>query len=81
MTGFSKAKVCELVNGISRYNRDVVNSISDALNISPYELLMNPEDAHAIKTLRALALTIVSTTPQESSDSDALPSDVRKFRK
>lgn len=58
-TGFPKAKMSELATGKSRYNRDVVNTLSRALRIKPYELLMHPEDARAIQRLRDSALTIV----------------------
>ena len=45
LTDYPKAKVSELVNGKQRYNRDILNDISKALNIYPFELLMHPEDA------------------------------------
>src|SRR3546814_15502186 len=48
-TGFPKAKVSELVNGVSRYNRDVVNPLSGALHIHPSELLMHPDDSYSQK--------------------------------
>lgn len=62
-TGFPKAKVSELVNGKSRYNRDVVNTLSRALHIDPYELLMHPADANRIKRLRETALEIAAENP------------------
>src|SRR3990167_8290427 len=52
LTGFPKAKMSELVNGVSRYNRDVVNTISRSLHVAPYELLMHPDEANGIKRLR-----------------------------
>lgn len=59
-TGFPKAKMSELVNGKSRYNRDVVNALSRALHIQPYELLMHPDEANAIRRLRDSAITIAA---------------------
>lgn len=66
-TGFPKAKVSELVNGISRYNRDVVNAVAKALHIYPYELLMHPDDANALKRLRETAMTIAAETPLDKT--------------
>lgn len=63
-TGFPKAKVSELVNGVSRYNRDVVNTIAGALHIHPYELLMHPDDANALKRLRDTAVVIAAESPR-----------------
>jgi hypothetical protein len=34
--------VSDLVTGKQRYNRDVLNDVASALNITPYELLMHP---------------------------------------
>lgn len=59
-TGFPKAKMSELVNGVSRYNRDVVNVLAKALHIRPHELLMHPDDANAIKRLRESAIKIAA---------------------
>lgn len=62
-TGFPKAKISELVNGVSRYNRDVVNVIAQAMHIYPYELLMHPEDASALRRLRGTAIRIATENP------------------
>ncbi len=61
-TGFPKAKMSELVNGVSRYNRDVVNVLAKALNLRPYELLMHPDQAHALRRQREDAMRIVEDT-------------------
>lgn len=77
-TDFPKAKMSELVNGKSRYNRDVVNTLSRALHIRPYELLMHPEDANSIRRLRDSALTIAAENlPNREDDQEP----VRKIRK
>ena len=59
-TGFPKAKMSELVNGVSRYNRDVVNTLAQAMHIRPYELLMHPDDANAIRRMRETAVTLAA---------------------
>jgi transcriptional regulator with XRE-family HTH domain len=73
-TGFPKAKMSELVNGVSRYNRDVVNTLAKALHIRPHELLMHPDDAFAIRRMRESAIRIAadngpaSPPPEASSE-------------
>lgn len=80
-TGYPKAKMSELATGVSRYNRDVVNTLSRALNIRPYELLMHPDDANAIRRLRETALKIAADNPPDSPDDGEKIEVVRKNRK
>lgn len=53
LTGWSKATMHQLYTGKQDYSPAVVNAAADALNAEPYELLMPPERAFAIR--RALA--------------------------
>lgn len=55
LTDYPKAKVSDLANSKQRYNRDILNDISAALNIQPHELLMHPSDAMALRRMRRLA--------------------------
>ena len=59
-TGWGKSKISELFSGKRFYLRQHVNELSRALKIQPFELLMHPDDAMAIRRLRDAALTIVS---------------------
>lgn len=59
LTDYPKAKVSDLVTGKQRYNRDILNDISSALNIKPHELLMHPSDAMALRRMRQLAEEMV----------------------
>jgi transcriptional regulator with XRE-family HTH domain len=59
LTDYPKAKVSDLVTGKQRYNRDILNDVSQALHVTPAELLMHPEDAMALRQLRASARAIV----------------------
>ena len=77
-TGFPKAKMSELVNGVSRYNRDVVNTLARALHIRPYELLMHPRYANAIRQFRETAATIVSVELPEAEQVEATSSEKPK---
>lgn len=68
---WNKAKVSLTASGKQPYNREDVNEASAYLNIAPYELLMHPEDAMALRRLRQDAARIA--TPQPESDSGAPP--------
>lgn len=50
---WNKAKVSLMVNGKQAYTRDEVNELAEWLHLRPHELLMHPDDAHAIRRLRA----------------------------
>lgn len=49
---WNKAKVSLTASGKQPYDRDDVNEASAYLNIAPYELLMHPDDAMALRRLR-----------------------------
>lgn len=59
-TDWDKRQASFLVNGKQRYNRDTVNAAADALKIAPFELLMHPEDAFALRRLREHAVQIAA---------------------
>ena len=59
-TDWPKSKVSKLVNGTVAYNRDIINEAADALNLRPFELLLHPDDAMAIRKLRESAVTIAA---------------------
>jgi plasmid maintenance system antidote protein VapI len=63
-TGWPKAKMSELVNGVSRYNRDVINALAKAMNLYPYELLMHPQDAFAIRKIRETVVAVAAEKPK-----------------
>lgn len=50
---WNKAKVSLTASGKQPYTRDDVNEMADYLSLRPYELLMHPEDAMRLRTLRA----------------------------
>jgi plasmid maintenance system antidote protein VapI len=59
---WNKARVSLMVRGEQQYTRDAVNELADYLHIRPYELLMHPDDAMALRKLRREALTVVETS-------------------
>lgn len=69
--GFSKATMSELVNGKQRYNRDIVNEIADVLHVRPYELLLHPEEAMAIRRFRESAVRLAADSPPEDAPPEA----------
>lgn len=58
-TDWSKATASQLYTGKQDYSPKVVNEAAKALHVAPYELLMRPEDAMAIRRIRQEALRIV----------------------
>jgi transcriptional regulator with XRE-family HTH domain len=58
-TGWSKATASQLYNNKQDYSPKVVNEAAQALNIAPFELLMRPETAMALRRLRQDALRVV----------------------
>lgn len=57
---WNKAKVSLTASGKQPYSRDDINEIADYLHLKPYELLMHPDDAMAIRQMRASAETIAT---------------------
>jgi len=57
--GWAKATASALFNGEQRYTQDYVEEVAAWLNIRPYELLMSPELAMAIRAIRSEGLKLV----------------------
>ncbi len=69
-TGWSKATMSQLFNGTQDYSPKVVNEAAQALSCEPYELLMPPEKAMAIRRLLASAQQIVTIAHDAESKPD-----------
>ncbi|MGR4893374.1 hypothetical protein ACIPPQ_20305 [Sphingopyxis sp. LARHCG72] len=63
---WNKARVSLMLRGEQPYTRDAVNELADYLNLRPYELLMHPDDAMALRRLREDALRIAAEGPRTS---------------
>lgn len=61
--GWLKGRASKFYHGQHSYRREIVNELAAWLGIAPYELLMPPADALAIRRLRETAAEIVATTP------------------
>lgn len=51
ITGWSKQKVSAICNGRNRYNKETVETAAAVLGCHPYELLLHPTRAIAIRRL------------------------------
>lgn len=73
-TDWPKSKVSKLVNGTVAYNRDIINEAAAALHVRPYELLLHPDDAMALRKYRESAITLASdrSSLAEGADEDPL---------
>jgi predicted XRE-type DNA-binding protein len=76
ITGWGKRKTSELVTGKQRYSRDTINEAASALSIRPFELLLHPADAMAIRRLRETAIAIAA---DNQLDYTPPPSDLMKM--
>ena len=63
--GWPKATASDLWNGNQRYTQDYVDEVSTWFRIRPYELLMHPADAMALRHLRETAARIAVINPTE----------------
>lgn len=71
---WNKAKVSLTASGKQPYDREDVNEASAYLNIAPYELLMHPDDAMALRRMRQDAARIASVQSFDySQGGDNLP--------
>lgn len=61
-TGWSKTQASLLFNDRQDYTPEIIRDAAEALHIQPYELLMHPEDAMALRALRNDALRVVETS-------------------
>lgn len=57
---WSKAKVNDIYHGRTEYYRGIVNPIAWALKVEPWELLLHPADANALKAMQESALRLVA---------------------
>lgn len=72
LTDWDKRKTSFLVSGKQPYKREDVNDAAFALNVQPFELLMPPEQAMALRRLRDSAITIAA---ESRSSYQAEPDD------
>lgn len=71
-TGWSKATMSQLYNGSQDYSPAIIDAAAAALNVEPFELLMPPDRAMAIRGLRESAAVIVKSTAPSFAPSQAI---------
>lgn len=64
--GYAKNTAFKLWHGIQEYRRDNVDDIAALVNIQPYELLMPPEEAMAIRRMRSMIAEVAKVEPQQA---------------
>lgn len=60
---YQPAQAHRLWHSLQPYRRDHVEEISALLNIQPYELLMPPEEAMALRRLKSAIAEVAKTEP------------------
>ena len=68
-TGWSKASASQLYNNKQDYSPKIVNEAAEALNVAPFELLMKPWEAMALRKQRAAAIELVHSAESPPSNS------------
>ncbi|MEL6707638.1 MAG: hypothetical protein AAFP79_05100 [Pseudomonadota bacterium] len=66
--GWSNRKVSFLCSGRQPYKRFDINQAASALGIEPYELLLPPAEAMALRQLRQSAVQIAAATRAENDE-------------
>lgn len=69
---WNPSKASLMWKGQQRYHRDDVNDVAAYIGIEPYELLMHPADANAIRRMRTAArqitaVRLVAEAPEQST--------------
>lgn len=64
--GWSKAKASDVWNG-QQYNQSIIDELFIHMKARPYELLMHPEEAMALRRIRDLSPRLVSSQPVPNS--------------
>lgn len=67
---WNKSKASLMFNDKQRYHRDDINSVAAYLKIEPFELLLPPERAMALRQYRASAEKIVTLAHEAGADED-----------
>lgn len=55
---WNKARISLMLHGKQPYDRDSVNELTAYLHLKPYEILMHPQDAMALRQLQKTAIEI-----------------------
>lgn len=67
---WARAKASDIYNGDQQYTQALIDQLAPWLHARPWELLMHPAEAMAIRRLRESAAVIVSAEPKPGSADD-----------
>lgn len=75
LTGWSKATMNQLYNGKQNFNAEILETAAIALHVEPFELLMPPERALALRSFRESAALVAKsvTSPEKPVDMRGTP--------
>lgn len=79
--GWSKASASALWRGNQRYTQDLVDDVARWFGIEPFEVLMRPQDALALRNIRGAARLIAaeeSGRPFEGAPANQPPASFRQ---
>jgi hypothetical protein len=71
--GWNKGRASKTWNGLIPYRKETVLEVARWLGIRPYELLMSPNEALALRRLRETARAIVAEEPSVPFVHDITP--------
>lgn len=74
-TDLNTTAVSLLYNDRQDYTPEIIRDVARALNLAPYELLMHPEDAMALRQLRRNAIQVVETSKTLDTSRDGTGTD------
>lgn len=69
--GWNKARVSLMLRGEQPYTRDALNELAEYLHLKPYELLMHPEDAMALRRLRSDMIRLANEIEAHPAEEEA----------
>ena len=78
--GWSKATASQLYTGVQSYSPKVVNEAAAVLKVKPFELLMHPSDAMALRRLKGAALEISADNTETPEENTARIMPINKVR-
>lgn len=70
--GYSRAKASDVWNG-QPYRQELVDDLAPYLNLEPYEMLLPPDQAMALRQYRASAVTLVRGVEAQSLPANVKP--------
>lgn len=72
--GWSKGKANKFWHGSYSYRREILNEVAEWLEIEPFELLMHPDEALQLRSLKESALKIAQDLQRAPAAASRRPS-------